>query len=134
MRAEDGGRKTEGGRRRDGADVVNLAGKTSLLEAAAAIDRCALVVSNDSALAHVAAARKVPVIAIFGSTVEEFGFAPYAERAIVAQNEGLPCRPCTTIGRAECPLGHFRCMKDLQPDDVRAAIIRLSDGQEYSNK
>lgn len=105
----------------DGA-VVNLAGKTTLAEAAAAIDRCVLVVANDSALAHVAAARGIPVVTIFGSTVEEFGFAPYSAEAVIVQNDGLSCRPCTTIGRSECPKGHFRCMTDLNVADVAAAV------------
>lgn len=109
--------------------VLNLAGRTTIPEAAAAIDRCAVVVGNDSALAHVAAARGVPVIAIFGSTVEEFGFAPYSEKAVIVRNSDLPCRPCTTIGRSECPLGHFRCMTEIGIDVPAERIIAMLQRQ-----
>lgn len=103
-------------------NVLNLAGHTTIPQAAAVIDRCALVVCNDSALAHVAAARNVPAVVIFGSTVQEFGFAPYSDKAVVVQNEGLACRPCTTIGRAECPKGHFNCMNGIAPAEILRQI------------
>jgi heptosyltransferase-2 len=99
-------------------ETVDLSGRTSLLEAAAAIDVCDMVVSNDSAIAHIAAARKRPVIALFGSTVQEFGFAPYGTRSAVVEVEGLYCRPCTTIGRESCPEGHFRCMREITVQHV----------------
>lgn len=104
-----------------GGDVVNLAGRTGYLEAAAALDACDVIVTNDSALAHIAAARLRPVVAIFGSTVREFGFAPWRTRAVVVENAGLDCRPCTTIGRAECPKGHFRCMVEIDVTAVANA-------------
>ncbi len=106
-------------------ETINLAGRTTLLEAAAALDACDALVSNDSALAHVAAARKRPVAAIFGSTVQEFGFAPYGTRSIVVENEGLYCRPCTTIGRESCPEKHFRCMIDLEVERVYEGVAGL---------
>jgi heptosyltransferase II len=116
---------TEVSRAIDGGDVVNLAGRVSLLESAAAIDCCSVVVSNDSAITHLAAARGRPTVSIFGSTVQEFGFAPYRVPSVVVENEGLYCRPCTSIGRAECPEGHFRCMLEISPAMVLEAITRL---------
>ena len=108
-----------------GGDVLNLCGRLSLLETAAAIDCCSIVVSNDSAVAHIAAARSCPVVAIFGSTVQEFGFAPYGVPMAVVEIEGLYCRPCTTIGRSECPEGHFRCMLEITPAMVIGAVEQL---------
>ncbi len=108
--------------------VLNLSGRTTFPEAACALEQSSLLVTNDSALAHLGAACSVPVVTIFGSTVEEFGFVPYTEDGIVVQNPGLPCRPCTTIGRAECPLGHFRCMNDIEVDDVLEAVHRVHKG------
>lgn len=105
--------------------LLNFAGKTSWLQTAAALDNCDVVVTNDSAMAHIASARKRPVVALFGSTVQEFGFAPYGTRSIVIEVAELPCRPCTTIGRDRCPKGHFRCMIDIEVRRVMEGIEKV---------
>jgi lipopolysaccharide heptosyltransferase II len=105
--------------------VVNLCGQLSLVASAAAIDRCMLIVTNDSGLMHIAAARRRPVIAIFGSTVYQFGFFPFGTRHEVVEQNDLACRPCTAIGRANCPKDHFRCMLDISVDQVVTAAHRL---------
>ena len=101
--------------------VLNTAGMLSLIETAAAMDHCRVIVTNDSGLMHIAAARRRRIVAIFGSTVRQFGFYPPADRSIVVEEHGLECRPCTPIGRASCPRGHFRCMQDITPGRVSAA-------------
>ena len=106
-----------------GVPVVVLAGELTLLETAAAMDACALVITNDSGLMHIAAARKRRVVALFGSTVRQFGFFPFGTDARVIETSGLRCRPCTHIGRDRCPRGHFRCMKDITVDQ----LVRASD-------
>lgn len=109
-----------------GHDATNLAGRTTFLEAAAALDAADVAVTNDSAMAHIAAARGRPVVALFGSTVQEFGFAPFRTPSTVVEVEGLPCRPCTTIGREACPLGHFRCMREILPERVLEEVRRMA--------
>jgi heptosyltransferase-2 len=106
-------------------EVIDLTGRTTLLEAAAALDACDLAVTNDSAMAHIAAARKRPVVAIFGSTVQQFGFAPFRTRSTVVEVEGLYCRPCTSIGRDACPEGHFRCMREIDAERVMIAAMSI---------
>lgn len=82
------------------------------------------VVANDSSIVHIASACRVPVVDVFGSTVPEFGFTPYGtEHRIVQAQEG--CRPCTHIGRSECPRGHFRCMLGIDPQQVADAAAEL---------
>ncbi len=105
--------------------VLNLAGRLSLLETASAMDRCAIVLANDTGLMHIAEARGVPVAAVFGPTVREFGFFPRGARSSVIEPPGLPCRPCTHIGLSRCPRGHFRCMNEITPAAVTAAAERL---------
>ncbi len=100
----------------------NVAGQFSLLETSAALDSCSAVVCNDSAIMHLATARKRPVIAIFGPTVREFGFFPYGDRSMVIEQKDLACRPCSHLGSERCPLGHFRCMKDTTVDHVFQAL------------
>lgn len=94
------------------------AGKFSLTETAALLKKMELVISNDSGLMHLAAAFQKPTVAIFGSTVEELGFFPNNPNAIVLENKGLACRPCSHIGRASCPKKHFRCMTEITPQMV----------------
>ncbi len=108
----------------------SLAGRLTLIETAAVLDYCSLVVSNDTGLMHLAAARKRKVAAIFGSTVREFGFFPYRTQNVVLERPGLPCRPCSHIGLPECPKGHFRCMKDIGVDEVLSAARSLNASLE----
>jgi heptosyltransferase-2 len=105
--------------------VVNAAGRLSLLQSAALMDRCAVVLANDSGLMHVATARRRPLVAIFGSTVRQLGFAPYGRQSTVVERPEVLCRPCTGIGRERCPQGHFRCMLDISDDQVVAAASTL---------
>jgi heptosyltransferase-2 len=91
---------------------------------AALLGRCRAAVSSDSGLMHLAAARGLRVVALFGSTAPELGFAPAGPgHEVLCRHE--PCQPCTLHGRATCPLGHFRCMTALTPERVLEAIERV---------
>jgi heptosyltransferase-2 len=103
----------------------NLTGETSLLESAAVISKAKIAITNDSAPAHIAAAVDTPVVAIFGPTVQEFGFSPYSEKSCVVDIGKLYCRPCTSHGSARCPQKHFRCMLELQPVKIIEAARSL---------
>lgn len=100
---------------------VDMIGKTALSELAALIARCTLLVGNDSAPGHVAAAAGVPVVTLFGPTSPSFGYAPYGKNVEIVEKE-LACRPCHHHGPMECPKEHFRCMKDITVDDVMEAV------------
>jgi len=105
--------------------AVNLAGKTDLLVSAAIMQRAVLVIANDSAPAHLAAAVGTPVVAIFGPTSPKFGFAPYSSKCAIVENRYLYCRPCSTHGPQKCPEKHFRCMREIAAGDVWAAGEKL---------
>ncbi len=98
--------------------LLNAAGELSLLQSAELIRRCKLIVSNDSAPMHIGVAMRTPVVAIFGATVPEFGFAPLGEHDEVVQTMGLPCRPCSIHGGNACPIKTFVCMRNISPDRV----------------
>ncbi len=102
--------------------AIDFSGQFSLLETAAAMKVCNIIVTNDSGLMHIASAMKKKVVAIFGSTVREFGFFPVGTGNIVIEREGLYCRPCSHIGRSSCPERHFRCMNEIQVDEVIHSI------------
>jgi heptosyltransferase-2 len=105
--------------------AYNAAGCLAILETAAAFDSCSLIVSNDTGLMHVACARGRKIVALFGSSVEEFGFFPFRAKSIVLENSGLKCRPCSHIGLDECPKSHFRCMKEISVERVLTAASEL---------
>jgi len=98
--------------------VTNLSGNFSLLETAAAMEYCDAIVTNDSGLMHIAEARQRNLVAIFGSTVRQFGFFPQNKNSVVLERNGLYCRPCSHVGRSSCPEKHFRCMTEISVDDV----------------
>lgn len=97
---------------------TNLCGEDNLQQIAADMKSCKLILCNDSGLMHATSAVNVPLIAIFGSTVKEFGFFPYKSRCLVLENNSLSCRPCSHIGRNNCPQKHFKCMKEITPNLV----------------
>jgi len=102
--------------------IYNACGKFSLNESADIIRRSKLVISNDTGLMHIAAAYKKPVISLWGNTVPAFGMTPYYGNAMVPSTilevNKLWCRPCSKIGYAKCPLGHFKCMEKIDVTDV----------------
>jgi len=103
-------------------DAINLSNNDELLQTAADMKLCKAVICNDSGLMHTASATGTKVIAIFGSTVKEFGFAPYNCSNLILENNSLTCRPCSHIGRSDCPKKHFDCMKSINPDFVFAKV------------
>jgi heptosyltransferase-2 len=91
---------------------------------AALLSRCDGAVGGDTGLTHVAAARGLKVVALFGSTSPVLGFAPAgAGHQVLCRQE--PCQPCTLHGREACPLGHFHCMTALGAAEVLESIRRI---------
>jgi heptosyltransferase-2 len=105
--------------------VINAVGSVSLLASAELIGRAQAIVTNDSAPQHLASAMGTPTLAIFGPTVPEFGFGPLAERRAVAGLDGLTCRPCDRHGPQRCPLGHWRCMRELTPEYISSLLTEV---------
>ena len=103
---------------------ANAAGALGILAAAALIGRAAALVGNDSAPQHLASAMNTPTITIFGPTVPEFGFGPMAHGSVIAGIDSLACRPCDRHGPQHCPLGHWRCMREVSSSDVFGLLTR----------
>src|SRR5262245_4718779 len=106
------------------ASVINAVGEFTLEETGACLSRAAVAVSGDTGVMHMATGVGTRVVALFGPTVEPFGFFPYSPRARVVELD-LDCRPCSAMGSRRCPLGHHRCLLDILPDHVAAAVTRL---------
>lgn len=106
--------------------VINACGKYTLLQSAGILKRAAAVVCNDSAPAHLATAVDTPTLQIYCSTDTRFGFQACATWHIIIQTpEALSCRPCSSHGRSECPLQHFRCGKSISPEYIQTQLAEL---------
>jgi heptosyltransferase-2 len=105
--------------------AVNLVGRTTVRQMAAFIACADLLIANDSAPVHIAAAFDVPTVALFGPTVPEMGFRPLSEWGLSLGVEGLECRPCSTHGGTECPEDHFACMRGMDVESVYRSCFGL---------
>jgi heptosyltransferase-2 len=104
-------------------NAINMAGSLSLLESSALIDKCDLMVCNDSGAMHLANSMKTDVFVFFGPTVERIGYFPIGKNDKVFQIE-MDCRPCSSHGTESCPLGHHNCMRKITSDEVLENIYR----------
>jgi heptosyltransferase-2 len=99
--------------------LINLAGKTNLLEAIHLISRCRLFLSNDSGLMHIAGALNIPTVAIFGST-NPITTSPAGNSFTIVRKD-VSCSPCM---KETCPTD-FRCMKLISVENVFAAAQNI---------
>lgn len=97
-----------------------LAGRTTLLQFAAVLKRCALFVGNDNGPMHMAAALGTPVVALFGPSNPSV-WGPRGGKVEVL-SKGLDCRPCF---HPTCKRGEDNCMRQISVDEVFAAAEQL---------
>lgn len=102
--------------------VENLAGKLSLVESCALIEKSRLVISADTGLLHVADVLGVKALSLMGPTA--FGFTTGPQ--IKTMEVELPCRPCTKDGRGTCSQDVYqKCMVDITPQKVAQEALQL---------
>jgi heptosyltransferase-2 len=106
------------------SDAADLSGALSLPRTIALTGRAMLVLSNDSAAAHIAAGSGAPVVVVFGPTVPAQGFAPYSDRSRVVEAD-VACRPCGRHGGLSCRRGDLACMHSVRVEDVLRAAEEL---------
>jgi heptosyltransferase-2 len=109
-----------------GVGIVDASGAFSVLGSAELLRRSAVLVCNDSAPLHIAAAVGTPVLAIFGATTPTFGFGPTGPRDRVLETGGLTCRPCSIHGGDRCPVGTFECMLSITPAMAFEAVVAIA--------
>jgi ADP-heptose:LPS heptosyltransferase len=94
--------------------AVDLCGRTSLSEAAAALAGSAVVVAVDTGLLHMAAAVGAPLVGVCGASYWP-GFEDYSNFRLI--REPFPCSPC--LHHPICR--HVDCMEAIIPNAVLAA-------------
>jgi len=120
-----GKEEEEAGRFLESRGALSLCGKLSVMESVAAISLSLGVISNDSAVVHMARAVKRPVVAIFGPTHPAFGFAPYLDEG-VALTKNLPCSPCSLHGKTKCR--EQKCF-EIEPETVVEKFLSLIESR-----
>lgn len=100
----------------------NACGKYNLFQSASLVRQARLVITHDTGLMHIAAAMGQKIISVWGNTVPEFGMYPFlaanSGKSEIIENIGLNCRPCSKIGFDECPKKHFKCMNELDINNI----------------
>ncbi|HET6331491.1 MAG TPA: glycosyltransferase family 9 protein [Holophagaceae bacterium] len=104
-----------------GEEAMDLAGKTSLKEAAAWLRGASGAIGNDSGLSHLAAACGTPVLALYGAT-DPGGSAPWGPKVRILRREGVPCAPCF---KPICAVEGHPCLDGLAPEEVWSAFLEL---------
>jgi heptosyltransferase-2 len=99
-------------------NIISSAGKFSIVESVELLKRCCLLISNDSAPAHMGVCAGIPVLTLYCSTVAGFGFYPYNPGSAWVSFDDLFCKPCGIHGYDECPIKTFDCGFKLKPEHV----------------
>jgi len=98
----------------------------TLLELAALLKKCNVLVTNDTGPMHVAVAMNVPLVSMFGPSPVP-GFYPYNDKSVVIKTP-LACHPC---GKHQCPTKH-ECMWGIDVDTVmKYTLEQLEHPQRY---
>jgi len=79
---------------------------------------------NDSGPMHIAQALNLPFLCLYGATHPSLGFFPYRKNGHILSKE-IECCPCSLHGDMRCPRGHFRCMKEIFPNEVFNLLSEL---------
>lgn len=103
-------------------NIYNACGKYNLNQSASLVKQAKKIIAHDTGLMHIAAAFKKEIVSVWGNTIPEFGMSPYYGKAEVrskkAEVNSLSCRPCSKLGYSKCPKGHFRCMNEINEEEI----------------
>ncbi len=109
------------------AQVISACGRFDILQSGSILRQSGPIINHDSGLMHIAAAVQKPQVVVWGNTVPAFGMSAYYGKhkteAVNAEVPGLRCRPCSKLGHATCPKGHFKCMVGQDLGRIAAAAV-----------
>jgi ADP-heptose:LPS heptosyltransferase len=106
---------------------LNTVGKINLNQSASLINQSDIVITPDTGMMHIAAAFEKKIISLWGNTVPQFGMYPYMPHkdSKIFEVNNLKCRPCSKIGYKKCPKGHFKCMNNIDENNIVNYIYNL---------
>lgn len=99
------------------AGTLDLTGRTGIMQLAAVLARAEFLLTNDTGPMHVADAVGTRVVAVFGPT-DPVTTSPFRPHTLV--RKPIECSPCL---ERTCPLGHHRCMTQIEPEEVYRACL-----------
>jgi len=106
-----------------GEKVYNACGITSLDESVFLVSIASKIIGFDTGLTHIAEAFDRPIVSVWGGTVPELlGVQPYKVKEVLVSGVNIECRPCSKFGLPACPLGHFKCMKDIDENHITSFV------------
>jgi len=107
-------------------NIYNACGKYNLHQSASLVKQAKKIITHDTGLMHIASAFKKEIISIWGNTIPEFGMYPYFGKSQVSnlksQISNLSCRPCSKLGFSKCPKKHFKCMNEINEEEIERFI------------
>jgi ADP-heptose:LPS heptosyltransferase len=100
--------------------IYNACGKYGINQSASLVKQAKKIITHDTGLMHIAAAFKKDIISVWGNTIPEFGMYPYmpGKDSHIVEVKNLSCRPCSKIGYKACPKKHFKCMEDINEEEI----------------
>jgi ADP-heptose:LPS heptosyltransferase len=111
----------EGWREAGGCAVVNLCGKLTPRESAAAISFARIFIGHDSGPMHLAAAVQVPCVAIFAARNIPRVWFPFGEQHRVIYHR-VDCMGC---GLETCIVEGKKCILSITVDEVMSAVAEV---------
>ena len=110
------------------SSVINVAGRTTLLDLCALLRFSKLLLTNDTGPMHIAAAFGTPTVSIWGSTSPELT-GPLSPRSVIIR-QSVECSPCFL---RKCPID-FRCMNRIQVSEVVTAVLKQLGVEDKSRR
>lgn len=110
--------------------VNSAAGELSVTESVKILTGTEILISNDSAPAHLGMCAGIKVLTIYCSTIPEFGFYPYNNRSSYLSYDDLSCKPCGIHGLRKCPLETFECAMRLEPVRVIMKVEEMINDRD----
>src|ERR1035437_357538 len=104
------------------AVIFNSCGKYNLNQSASLVKQAKKIITHDTGLMHIAAAFKKEIVSVWGNTIPGFEMYPdYGESqvsSLKSQVLNLSCRTCSKLGFSKCPKGHFKCMMEINEEEI----------------